>query len=310
MSVADEIKALTQPKSQFPPANISVSSYFRWKGILDRTLALLLLVPGTLMIGMLVVIVRSTSPGPAIFSQVRVGKNGRKFTMYKLRTMRVDAEEKTGAVWCQENDPRITRIGKVLRKLHLDELPQIYNVLLGQMSLVGPRPERPSFVIVLEQEIPGYSQRLAVAPGVTGLAQINLPPDTDVNSVRRKLVLDQQYIETGSLLMDLRMLLCTFLRIIGIKGIWAAKLTMLHRSVELPLPEAPLEDCVDDAPATPGAVLRRDQALLRQAMLLPSNETGEGEAGSISAEELAAANGFDLVGQEASESAIRRRKPR
>ncbi len=260
MSVADEAHALLVSEDDALPPGLAVSGYFRWKGVLDRLLAAGLLLPGILMIGILVVVVRVASPGPGIFTQVRVGKNGRKFTMYKIRTMRVDAESKTGAVWCQCNDPRVTRLGKVLRKLHLDELPQLFNVLLGQMSLVGPRPERPSFVIVLDQEIPGYSTRLTVAPGITGMAQINLPPDTDVTSVRRKLVLDQEYIESGSLLMDLRILLCTSLRIIGIPGIAAAKLTFLCRTVELPVEIDATAQGSFDGPATPGSILRQDQA--------------------------------------------------
>src|SRR5437868_12064000 len=105
--------------------------------------------------------------------------------MYKLRSMRIDAEAGTGPVWsCHGSDPRVTGIGYWLRKLHLDELPQLFSVLRGDMSLIGPRPERPEFVRVLGDSVAGYMDRLKMVPGITGLAQINLPPDTDLNSVR------------------------------------------------------------------------------------------------------------------------------
>jgi lipopolysaccharide/colanic/teichoic acid biosynthesis glycosyltransferase len=194
------------------------------------------------IIGVLVIVTRLSSPGPGIFKQRRVGKNGRVFTMYKIRSMRSDAEAKTGAVWCVNNDPRITRVGYWLRKLHLDEFPQLVNVLRGEMSLVGPRPERPEFVEVLARQIPDYYDRLAVPPGITGLAQVNLPPDTDLDSVRRKLLLDQEYIANASLLFDLRMMLATFLRLLGLGGGRSLTLMRLHRAVELPAREDDLKD--------------------------------------------------------------------
>jgi lipopolysaccharide/colanic/teichoic acid biosynthesis glycosyltransferase len=129
--------------------------------------------------------------------------------MYKIRSMRCDAEVATGPVWAQLSDPRATRLGAILRKLHLDELPQLVNVLRGEMSLVGPRPERPEFTRKLSQQIPGYLKRLHVRPGITGLAQINLPPDCDTDSVRRKLALDSKYVSDASLWLDMRILLAT-----------------------------------------------------------------------------------------------------
>lgn len=210
------------------------SSYYRWKGILDCVAAVVLLVPGLPIIGLLVVLVRLTSRGPAVYSQVRVGKGGRTFTMYKIRTMYTDAEKRTGPTWTCEDDPRITPVGRWLRRLHLDELPQLFNVLMGEMSLVGPRPERPEFVHVLAKEIPGYLNRLAVPPGVTGLAQINLPPDTDLQSVRRKLVLDLEYSRHAGVLLDTRMLLCTSVKMLGLGGERAARILRLHREVTLP----------------------------------------------------------------------------
>jgi lipopolysaccharide/colanic/teichoic acid biosynthesis glycosyltransferase len=196
--------------------------------------ALVLMVPGLPMIGLLVILIRLTSRGPGVYRQERVGQNGRGFTMYKLRSMRSDAESKSGPVWSAPgSDSRVTRLGYWLRKLHLDELPQLFNVLRGEMSLIGPRPERPEFVKVLAESIPGYMDRLRVAPGITGLAQINLPPDTDLNSVRRKLVLDLEYIETASLVLDVRMFVCTLFRLIGIKGDTAMQVMWLTRTVHL-----------------------------------------------------------------------------
>jgi lipopolysaccharide/colanic/teichoic acid biosynthesis glycosyltransferase len=230
MAVVDQVVGEAAIRPARHPA---VPAYFRWKGWIDRALAALLLFPALPVIGCLVLLVRLTSRGPGVFAQVRVGLNGRKFTMYKLRTMRVDAEARTGAVWCMTNDPRITRLGSLLRRLHLDELPQLFNVLKGEMSLVGPRPERPEFVEVLSDAIPGYLRRLDVPPGVTGLAQVNLPPDTDLDSVRRKLVLDIEYARTGSAQLDLRLILCTALRVLGLRYGRSVRLLGLQRSVVL-----------------------------------------------------------------------------
>lgn len=218
---------------QFPTAK-PTSEPLRWKAIIDRPLATTLLVPGIVLIGALWALVRLTSRGPGLFRQTRVGRNGRIFTLYKIRTMVQDAEAKTGAVWCKTNDARVTRLGALLRKLHLDELPQLFNVLKGEMSLVGPRPERPEFVAVLVEAIPDYRRRLDIEPGITGLAQLNLPPDSDLDSVRRKLVLDIEYIECASPLLDLRLLAVTFLRLIRVPNAWARKLLGVHRTVVLP----------------------------------------------------------------------------
>ena len=151
---------------------VRASSYFRWKAWFDRLFAAVFLVPALPVIGALFLLVRLTSAGPGIYRQRRVGQHGRTFVMYKLRTMRCNAEAGTGAVWSSAGDPRATRLGRALRYLHLDELPQLVNVLRGEMSLVGPRPERPEFVHHLADRIPGYLDRLAVPPGLTGLAQL------------------------------------------------------------------------------------------------------------------------------------------
>ncbi len=144
--------------------------------------------------------VRLDSKGPAFYKQERlavVGANGRgkTFMMLKFRTMRVDAESATGPVWAQEVDPRITRVGRILRKARLDELPQLINVFIGEMSMVGPRPERPFFTRQLQQQIPGYHDRLlgGMKPGITGWAQIHCPYDTSVESVNNKLLYDLTY---------------------------------------------------------------------------------------------------------------------
>ena len=179
----------------------------RW---LTRGVALVMFLLSQPLLLLLCLIIRLSSRGPAIYRQQRVGKNGRIFTMFKLRTMRVDAEDSTGPVWAAiNNDPRTTWIGNYLREWHLDELPQLWNVLRGEMALVGPRPERPEIVKTLVGAVPNYLDRLSVLPGMTGLAQVNLPPDTDTNSVRRKVVLDRHYVLNSSLELDLRLMLAT-----------------------------------------------------------------------------------------------------
>ena len=155
------------------------------------------------------VLIRLTSRGPAIFSQLRVGKEGQVFRMYKLRTMVIDAEKGTGPVWASKGDPRITPIGFLLRKSHFDEVPQLINVLKGEMSVIGPRPERPELVARLDGQIQGYSKRLAVAPGITGLAQVWSKYDETVQDVRRKVKYDLLYIRQMCLTADLGILVRT-----------------------------------------------------------------------------------------------------
>jgi len=165
------------------------------KSYVDWIAALLLLIGAAPVMAVCALLVRLTSRGPVIYRQERVGLNGRTFTLYKLRTMRVGAESATGPVWAQgDNDPRVTPIGCLLRRTKLDELPQLMNVLKGDMSLVGPRPERPYFVNQLKQQVPGYERRLAVKPGITGLAQIRAGADHNVRDVKRKVKLDCLYI--------------------------------------------------------------------------------------------------------------------
>jgi len=146
--------------------------------------------------------VRLSSPGPVLYRQVRVGLDGAPFTVYKFRSMRVDAEAGTGAVWAKRDDPRVTRVGKIIRKIRFDELPQLFNVLRGEMSMVGPRPERPEFVKTLTEQIPYYAQRHCVLPGVTGWAQINYKYGDTLEDTICKLEYDLYYIKNMSLSLD------------------------------------------------------------------------------------------------------------
>ena len=208
--------------------------YFRWVRLVSRLSAAILLIPALPVMALLIMLVQITSYGPGIYRQRRVGRNGRVFTLYKIRTMLHNAEALTGPVWTAPNDPRVTPLGRLLRALHLDELPQLFNVLRGEMTLIGPRPERPEFTQHLARQIPGYMDRYTVMSGITGLAQINLRPDTDVDSVRRKLVLDLEYIGGANLKMDLKICLCTVMQIIGLPARWGTRLTKLERHPEIP----------------------------------------------------------------------------
>jgi lipopolysaccharide/colanic/teichoic acid biosynthesis glycosyltransferase len=187
------------------------------KRLFDLALAVLMSVPALPLILIAVVLVKLSSRGPAIYTQVRVGLNGENFVIYKIRTMRNDCEKLTGPRWADRGrDPRVTLIGNILRKTHIDELPQLINVFRGEMMLVGPRPERPEFVTQLEQVIPGYRERLRVCPGVTGLAQVLLPPDVDVHSVRSKLMYDLFYLNRESFWLDLKIIFCTAFKVVGV----------------------------------------------------------------------------------------------
>lgn len=206
-------RALVSPEAR---QLLSSHWYVHYKALVEWPLALLLSLLALPIVFLCALLVKLTSRGPAFYSQTRLGKEGRPFQILKIRTMFHECERGSGAVWSRPGDSRITPIGWWLRKLHLDELPQLWNVLRGDMALVGPRPERPEFVPSLEQAIPHYCDRLVVKPGVTGLAQVQLPADTDLNSVRRKLTYDLYYISQLNFWLDLRLIVCTAFHLLGL----------------------------------------------------------------------------------------------
>ena len=221
----------------------------RLKRMMDYTGAVVLLVLLTPVMAIVALAVRLSSPGPVLFRQVRTGLNqrqkrerraqlraidsddrrergadrrlfeayGRPFVLYKFRTMRIDAE-KDGAKFAVKGDPRVTRIGRFLRKTRLDELPQLWNVVRGEMSLVGPRPERPEFIEQLSQQIPNYLVRLGIKPGLTGLAQIINGYDNELEGFRRKVTLDLLYLQNCSIKNDLKILFRTIGVVLTGKG--------------------------------------------------------------------------------------------
>jgi sugar transferase (PEP-CTERM system associated) len=167
-----------------------------------------LLLASPLMLGVWIAM-RVSSSGPAVYHQVRTGKDGVPFTIHKFRSMRVDAEATSGAVWATQNDPRVTKLGRFLRRTRLDELPQLWNVLRGDMSFVGPRPERPEFIAELSRQIPFYGQRHVVRPGLTGWAQVRHGYGSSVNAAQEKLQYDLFYIKHMSIAFDLYIVLET-----------------------------------------------------------------------------------------------------
>ena len=177
----------------FIPVSVVIGK--RTMDIVAALIGLILTAPLFILVA---IAVRLDSPGPAIYRQLRVGRTladrTELFTILKFRSMRADAEKNTGAVWAQKSDPRITRIGAFIRKTRLDEIPQLLNVLRGDMSLVGPRPERPGLVDKLDRALPFYADRMmGLRPGVTGYAQVKQGYDTDIEGVRRKVALDAAY---------------------------------------------------------------------------------------------------------------------
>lgn len=164
--------------------------------------ALLITIPSLPLMALAAIAVKLSSPGPILYRQTRIGMHGVPFTVYKFRSMYANAEEATGAVWASRNDPRVTKVGRVLRKLRLDEFPQLLNVLHGDMSIVGPRPERPEFVKVLSEQIPYFRQRHCVKPGITGWAQINHKYGDTIEDTVKKLEYDLYYIKHMSQSLD------------------------------------------------------------------------------------------------------------
>ncbi|QTC43976.1 sugar transferase [Bacillus sp. V3] len=176
-----------------------------FKRLMDVIMALTGLILTIPILFLFCIALKLETPGPAFYLQERVGRNGKYFKVIKLRSMGVDAEKK-GAQWADKNDPRVTKIGAIIRKTRIDEIPQLFNVLQGDMSMIGPRPERPMFTAQFNEEIPGFVKRLAVKPGITGWAQVNGGYDI---TPKEKLKLDLYYIENKSLLIDSKIIFKT-----------------------------------------------------------------------------------------------------
>lgn len=190
----------------------------RLKRLLDISISFIILIVTLPLSFIIAIAIKLDSSGTVFFIQQRCGLNDSVFKMIKFRSMFKDAEKQSGPVWSQKDDPRVTRVGKVLRKLRLDEIPQMYNVLKGEMSLVGPRPERPFFVEKLAKEIPYYKRRLKVRPGITGWAQVKHKYDESIEDVKEKLRYDLFYIENMSISMDFKILFRTIFVVIFGKG--------------------------------------------------------------------------------------------
>jgi lipopolysaccharide/colanic/teichoic acid biosynthesis glycosyltransferase len=201
----------------------------------------------------LVVLVRITSDGPAFYKQARLGYRGRVFQIYKLRTMVNNAESDTGPVWAAKEDRRITSLGAILRTTHLDELPQLLNVLKGEMSLIGPRPERPEIASQIVQTLPTFRKRLVLRPGITGLAQVLLPADDPddaaLEGVARKLEYDLLYADEMRFFMDVRIYICTICQLVAdIMGSICRALTNSYREavrIHRALPKEPAETSME-----------------------------------------------------------------
>ena len=183
----------------------------------DILVSAALLLAAAPMILLFALLIRLESPGPAFFRQTRIGLYGQPFVLAKLRSMRRDAEA-GGAQWAQKNDPRVTRIGRLIRTIRVDELPQCWNVLKGEMSFVGPRPERPPFVVALEEQLPYYAERHMVKPGITGWAQINYPYGASIEDAREKLEYDLYYAKNYTPFLDILILLQTLRVILWSEG--------------------------------------------------------------------------------------------
>ena len=197
--------------------------YVRFKTATEWLASLALLIVATPVLLSLAVLLKCTSRGPVFYLQTRLGRHGRHFTIIKFRSMADDCEASTGPVWSIVGDPRVTKVGRWLRDTHLDELPQLWNVLRGEMSLIGPRPERPSIAAKIERFMPEFRERLLVRPGITGLAQMQLPADSDLHAVRRKLDHDLQYIRHIGPGLDALITLSTVLHFVAMAATSASR---------------------------------------------------------------------------------------
>jgi exopolysaccharide biosynthesis polyprenyl glycosylphosphotransferase len=179
------------------------------KRIIDVILSISLLIFTAPLMAVVALTIKCDSVGPVLYRQKRVGKNGQHFTLLKFRSMVQDAEREGLPIWASERDPRVTRVGRIIRFTRIDELPQLCNVLGGEMSMIGPRPERPYFVDHLSEIIPSYALRHSAKPGITGWAQINYPYGASVEDAREKLSYDLYYINNFSLMLELRIIILT-----------------------------------------------------------------------------------------------------
>jgi sugar transferase (PEP-CTERM system associated) len=204
-----DLDALTVPSLLFADGFANARLSNAAKRVLDTAVTLVLLLLTLPLMVITAVLVRLESPGPVLYRQTRVGLHGETFTLLKFRSMAMDAEAGGKPRWAMQQDPRITRIGNIIRPMRIDELPQLINVLRGEMSLIGPRPERPQFVEELARVIPFYRERAYVKPGITGWAQVNYPYGASVEDAVQKLSYDLYYVKNRSLLLDLLILLAT-----------------------------------------------------------------------------------------------------
>jgi lipopolysaccharide/colanic/teichoic acid biosynthesis glycosyltransferase len=198
---------------EMPPPELD-RWYLTIKRGMDLSVAIFGLIILSPLFAVVAAIIKIDSKGPVIFCQERIGKGGKTFKIYKFRTMFNDAEKTTGPVWASENDPRVTLIGRFLRKSKIDELPQLVNLIKGEMSMVGPRPERPFFVSYFSDSVPGYVRRLDITPGITGLAQLRNGYDKCALDVIKKLRFDITYIKKMRLSLDIKLLLETFMSLL------------------------------------------------------------------------------------------------
>jgi exopolysaccharide biosynthesis polyprenyl glycosylphosphotransferase len=211
----EQISGMPLIEVNFQESKWSSSGLKRSLDFILSSIVLIALFPIAILIG---VIIKLNSKGPIIYSQERLGYRGISYKIYKFRSMVVDAEDESGPVWALDDDPRITSFGKILRKYRIDELPQLINVFFGQMSLIGPRPERPYFIEKLKEKFPLYERRFRVRPGITGWSQIKHPSDLKEEDVRQKLRYDFYYIENLSFNLDIKILISTVVVVLSGKG--------------------------------------------------------------------------------------------